>query len=245
MPIRDHSDGHIKIVDHKTAAQFDAVLAYLVKDDQGGTYIAVGTQTLRRLKFIGADEAVTGMIFNFARKGKPADPVMTDEYGRKRNLPTIAQYKEALLALKRLDTNEEIFIESDLKGLKREDLAAIASKSGLKVWGDISKVQPAPLFWRESVERNKANRMRQIERIADDAEQMATLRAGQLGLTKNPGKHCAWCDFKDLCDIDENGGDSEQFIKDVYKVENPYADHEAGAINSKTSVQAKKETGVS
>ena len=38
-----------------------------------------------------------------------------------------------------------------------------------------------------------------------------------MGITKNPDQHCAWCDLKELCDVDENGGDTEQFIKDVFQ----------------------------
>lgn len=178
MPIRDHSDnGRIKIVDHKTAAQYDPVLSYLVKDDQAGTYIAVGTQALREAELIGKDEAITGMIFNFARKAKP-DERAKDEQGRY------------------LNQN-----------------------------GTVSKRQPLPLFYRESVERNKANRLRQMARIADDAEQIQLIREGQMGITKNPGRQCSWCDYRDLCDIDENGGDTEQFIKDVFKYDDPYKDH--------------------
>jgi len=34
------------------------------------------------------------------------------------------------------------------------------------------------------------------------------------------------------------------YIHDVFKVEDPYADHQEGARNSKETVEAKKETGV-
>jgi Zierdtviridae exonuclease len=192
MPIRDHSDNKIKVVDHKTSIAYDPVLSYLTKDDQGGTYIAVGTQTLRSLGLIKEDEAVTGMIFNFARKAK-ADDRPTNEHG-----------------------------------------------AALNKDGTISKRQPLPRFWRESVERNKENRMRQISRIADDIEQIQAVRHGVLGISKNPGKHCQWCDYKDLCDVDENGGDSAQYKKDVFKFQDPYADHRENAINSKLSVENAK-----
>lgn len=189
MPIRDHSDGHIKIVDHKTAAAYDPVLSYLIKDDQAGVYIAVGTQALRAAGYIDENEAITGMIFNFARKTKYDD--------RPQN--ALGQY--------------------------------------LNKDGSVSKKQPAPYFWRENVERTKANRLRQLSRIADDIEQMQTIREGLLGITKAPGRQCSWCDFKDLCDIDEDGGDVEQFKKDVFKRTDPYADHREGAINSKATVE--------
>lgn len=110
--------------------------------------------------------------------------------------------------------------------------------------GSVSKNQGVPLFWREEIPRNKANRIRQIVRIADDAESIQAVRGGSIPVTKNPGEHCAWCDFRDLCDVDEDGGDVEGFIRDGFKTQDMYADHRMGAINSKESVEAKKESGV-
>ena len=194
MPIRDHTDGHAKIVDHKTTNKKENT-AWLTKDDQTGTYIAVSTSYLRKLGFISDKEAVVGAIWNYLRKGKP-DPRPTNEKGQALNKD-----------------------------------------------GSVSKVQPSPLFWREDLRRNKHNRLRQISRIADDAEAMAAVRDGQVPITKNPDQHCAWCDFKELCAVDEDGGDVEQFKKDVFRVQDMYADHRTGARNSKESVSAKKETG--
>lgn len=110
--------------------------------------------------------------------------------------------------------------------------------------GSVSKNQGVPLFWREEIPRNKANRIRQVVRIADDAEAIGAVRSGALPVLKNPGEHCAWCDFKELCDVDEDGGDVEQFIHDAFKIQDMYADHRQGAINSKESVESKKESGV-
>jgi Zierdtviridae exonuclease len=110
--------------------------------------------------------------------------------------------------------------------------------------GSVSKQQPSPLFWRIDLRRNKANRLRQISRIADDAEHMAAVRGGVLPVTKHPDEHCSWCSFKELCDVDEDGGDTDEFKKAVFKFEDPYADHQPGARNSKESASAKKATGV-
>jgi hypothetical protein len=110
--------------------------------------------------------------------------------------------------------------------------------------GSVSKQQPAPLFWREYVERNKANRLRQVARIADDVETMQAIRTGMLPVLKSPGEHCNWCDFSELCDVDEDGGDTAQYAKDLFRIQDPYANHREGARNSKETVTAKKETGV-
>lgn len=195
MAIRDHQDGHVKVVDHKTTNKKENT-AWLIKDNQTGTYIAVTTGFLRARGLIGPNEAVVGAIWNYLRKGKP-DTRQTDDLGRALNKD-----------------------------------------------GSVSKQQPSPLFWREDLRRNKHNRLRQVSRIADDAEHIAAVRSGLLPVTKHPGEHCAWCSFKDLCDVDEDGGDVEQYKKDVYKFEDPYADHREGARNSKESVAAKKETKV-
>lgn len=110
--------------------------------------------------------------------------------------------------------------------------------------GSVSKNQPSPLFWRATVMRGKKNRLRQIERIAEDAEQIALARLGEIPLTKAPGEHCNWCQFSDLCDIDENGDDVEGFIEATFKVVDMYADHRENAINSKSSVDASRKTNI-
>lgn len=196
MPIRDHKDGHVKIVDHKTTNKRENEV-WLQKDNQTGLYIAVSTGYLRKLGLIKSNEAVVGAIWNYLRKGKP-DPRPKNALGQALNKD-----------------------------------------------GSVSKDQRAPLFWRIDLRRNKANRLAQISRLADDAEHIAAVRNGVLPVTKHPGEHCAWCSFKELCDVHEDGGDTEQFKKDAFRFEDPYADHRQGAQNSKESVAARKATGVS
>lgn len=197
MPVRDHSfpKPRIMVVDHKTTNKRENT-KHLMKDDQAGTYIAVGTGYLRHKGLIGPKEAIDGMIFNYLRKAKPPD--------KPRN--------------------------ADGQVLNKD--------------GSVSKVQPAPLFWREQVMRGKTNRLRQIQRIAEDAEQIARLRNGSLPLLKSPGEHCNWCDFSDLCDIDENDDDFDGFVESVFLRQDQYADHREGAVNSKSSIADKKDSGI-
>lgn len=197
MPVIDHSfpKPRVMVVDHKTTNKRENT-KHLMKDDQAGTYIAVGTGYLRHLKLIDQNEAIDGMIFNYLRKAKAPD--------KPRN----------------------------------------AAGQVLNKDGSVSKVQPAPLFWREQVMRGKVNRMRQIRRIAEDAEAMAYARQGDVPILKSPGEHCNWCDFSDLCDIDENGDDFDGFVEAVFKRQDQYADHREGAVNSKTSLENKKESGM-
>ena len=198
MPVRDHSfpKPRVMVVDHKTTNKRENT-KHLMKDDQAGTYIAVGTGYLRRLGFITAKESIEGMIFNYLRKAKPPE--------KPRN----------------------------------------AAGQVLNKDGSVSKVQPAPLFWREQVMRGRHNMLRQIQRIAEDAEAMAYARQGEVPILKSPGEHCNWCDFSDLCDIDENGDDFEGFAEAVFKSQDQYADHREGAVNSKSSVELKKDSGMS
>lgn len=68
---RDLNDKQVKMVDHKTATQI--VTHHLQLDEQASTYIAVATTALRHQGLISEKESVTGMEYNFIRKGKPDD----------------------------------------------------------------------------------------------------------------------------------------------------------------------------
>lgn len=237
MPIRDHVDGHAKIVDHKTTNKKENIV-WLEKDDQTGTYIAVSTVILRRMGFISDKESVVGAVWNYLRKGKP-DERPTDSQGRACNKPTKKHYAEQL-SQKMVGMSEAELNKETLPALEM-----LAKNYKIEVLGDVSLTQPNPLFWRVDLRRNKHNRLRQIERIAEDAEHIAAVRSGILPVIKNPDEHCGWCDFKELCAVDEDGGDVEQFKKDVFRKQDMYADHRPGAQNSKESVTARKITGVS
>lgn len=225
LPVLDHSGEKIKaqIIDWKSTINRQT-MKQLNKDDQGGTYLSIATAFLRSAGLIPKDMAVEYMIFSWARKAMPPDPEKCDEQGRIRNQPQKQHYKEALRNAGIIDSEFDASIPQFSK---------IANEAGIKVYGEISKRQGSALFWRDIVRRNKANRLRQMARIADDVQAMAAVRAGQQPILKNPDIHCNWCQFNDLCDIDEDGGDTEGFIKDVYKFSDPYADHRPNAENSK------------
>lgn len=233
LTVFDHSGGspQPKVIDWKTTRD-RRTMKSLNKDDQLGTYIAVITAFLRSKEIINKQQEVKEFIFSFARKAKPLEGVR-DEKGRLRNNPQKKHYEEAFRPL-----------GIDTKGMKIEDLDSVAKGAGITVYGEVSKNQGSTLFWRDIVHRNKSNRLRQIQRIADDAQVMAGVRNGILPITKNPGDHCNWCQFNDVCDVDEDGGDTETFFNDFFKKEDRYADHRENAINSKESVEAKKVTGV-
>lgn len=226
MVIRDHTDSgkpKCKILDWKTTSRRTND-KQLNKDDQTGTYLASGTAALRAMNLIAKDESIEYMIFSFARKAKPPTDRFIDPQGRVRNKPQKNHYQLAL----NLD-------DADMKGLTLPKLEEIAVRANVVVYGEVSKNQGSPLFWRDVVRRNRANRLNQIARIADEIELMHKARNGEIPIVKSPGDQCNWCDYSDLCDIDEDGGDVEGYISDVFKYDDPYGDHREGAVNSKES----------
>lgn len=110
--------------------------------------------------------------------------------------------------------------------------------------GSISKVQPKGTLLREFITRTPSETNRQIKRIADEAAAMELYRNGTLSLIKNPTRDCSWdCDFFELCQVEEAGGDVDDYIRMVFNVEDPYADHRTGARNTKESVEASRKKG--
>ena len=108
--------------------------------------------------------------------------------------------------------------------------------------GSVSKVQPSPTLLREPVNRTRREKNKMLERIQNEGIQMEVFRTGELEPTKNPTKDCSWdCDFFELCQVDETGGDVEEFKRAVFRVEDPYMDHRLGAKNTKESLALTRE----
>jgi len=252
LPVRNHLTGQVEIIDHKSSGRKVSV-DYLSKDDQIGTYIATTAPYLRSIGLMGPKEEVSAVIFNFLKKAFPPDPETVDDKGTIRNKPQKKHFIAAILEI--TPSAVQLALDTDMgeaapliKELNKLTLPKLENRCNAmslgKVWGDAAKNQGGPMFWREVIPRTRANRQRQVERIADEAEVMARIRSGDLPILKSPGEHCNWCDFKDLCDVDENGDDVEDFIKNVFKTQDPYADHRENALNSKEGAAARKESGV-
>lgn len=250
---RNLKTGQIWMVDHKTARD-RIVTNHLTKDEQVGTYVSVGTTVLRAQGKIGKNEVIRGIMYNFLRKGK-ADTRPRNARGVYCNKPVKSDYVGQIsrYCSNVLENPQSTDLEKDIADLyygadggesltkmKVDQLAAIAADLKLEVLGEESKTQPAPLFKREYVVRNAHERERQIERIKEELGQMAAIRTGQLAVTKAPGDHCAWCDFKDLCDVDEQGGDVADYARAAFRIRDPYADHRENAVNSKISAKNAK-----
>jgi hypothetical protein len=213
---RDLSDGKIKLLETKTAAQIS--LSHLTLDDQAGSYWAIAGHSLRAEGLIGPKERIHGITYNFLRKGKP-DERPKDAEGYACNKPVKADYMAAL------------GIGSvEARKMKLEYMEEIAAKAKVTVLGERSKNQPPPLFVREVVWRTTPERKTQLRRIQDEGVLLQAYRDGLLPLTKNPTKDCSWdCSFFQMCELQERGGDWETFKKAAFKQMDPYADHRKSA----------------
>jgi hypothetical protein len=223
---RDLDTGQILLWDHKTAKAIQ--LGHLPLDDQAGSYWAVASHVLRQEGILKPTESIQGILYNFIMKSPPDDRD-EDELGRKRNKPTKQDYVTALVHMYGSGGPAEDEELTDPKYWSKKTIAQlqdVAKLNELTVFGEVSKQQPSKRFVRETVLRTRAERRSQILRIGAEATVMDMFRYGELPIIKNPTKDCQWdCDFRDLCEIDEQGGDTDEFKELVFDVQNPYAAH--------------------
>jgi hypothetical protein len=213
---RDLTDGKIKLLETKTAAQIS--MSHLTLDDQAGSYWAIAGHSLRAEGLIGPKERIHGITYNFARKGKP-DERPKDAEGYATNKPVKADYQTAL-GIGPIEARK----------MKLEYMEDIARKAGVTVLGERSKSQPPPLFVRETIWRTAAERTTQLRRIQNEGVAMQAYRDGLLPLFKNPTKDCSWdCSFFAMCELQDRGGDWEDFKRIAFKQLDPYADHRKSA----------------
>lgn len=214
---RDLVDGLIKLMEHKTAAAIST--KHLSLDDQAGSYWAVATHCLWSEGIIGKKEHLDGITYNFLRKAK-ADSRPVGPDGMVHNKPVKQNYLDAF-APRRIPATASLSIPK---------LEALAEKYDVEVWGDVSKVQPAPNFVREYVTKTKRERRTQLQKISNEAIHMDEMRKGNLPLYKNPTKDCSWdCDFFDMCELQESTPDWEEYRDAMFVVRDPYADHRKSA----------------
>jgi hypothetical protein len=212
---RDLNDGKVKLLETKTARS--VVLTHLPMDDQAGSYWAVAAMTLRKKGLISERERLHGITYNFIRKGLPDDRPR-DAEGYATNKPTKAHYVAAL-------TPVAYQLPAQLSKLTLPQLETEAQVRGITVLGERSKVQPSPLFQREIVWRTAQERNSQLRRIQDEAVQMQAVRDGLLPVIKNPSRECAFCSFKAMCELQERGGNWEDFRDLMFVRRDPYADY--------------------
>lgn len=223
---RDHSQPHTQVglLETKTAASINT--AYLGLDEQAGSYWAMAPLVLPRYKWHGQPilrrgQDIDFIMYNFLRKAKP------DTRPRSADGAYLNKPKRDVLAgeVRRLGLRAS--------SNRVDDLMRCLSDAGVDplLLGDVSKKQPAPFFHRQRVYRDTVDRQNLMQRIRMEAYEMGLVRAGKLPVYKNPSgnypdQHCLACQFKDMCELHENGGDWEQ-LRDFTMVHwDPYADHD-------------------
>jgi hypothetical protein len=214
--VRWRSTMKLGLQEHKTAAQIST--EHLFVDEQANTYWTILPLWLREQGIIKPDEDITFMDYNFLKKTVIADDRPKNAQGLYLNQPTVAAMTKALVDAK---------VEFRKAGMKKEDFIALCEESGVewKQLGKVSATQGSDLFYRERVYRNDHQRLRTMHRIISQVREMQMVRHGKLEVYKEPSKSCVWCQYKDLCEMDEYGSDTEELIKHGYQTWNPYRDH--------------------
>lgn len=212
--VRDLDTGRIWLIEHKTASVINT--DHLTLDEQAGSYWAIASSALRRLGVLGPRESIAGIMYNFLRKTTPDDRPRHPQTGERLNKPTKEDYLSALKFYREIVPP---------KSAKVDDLAQMCLTEGVKVYGKVSASQPTPAFVRYTVRRNAAERRTQIERIGQEADLVRQLRSGTLPLIKTPRQSgfdaCKWCDYFQMCELDERGADWETYRDAMYTVRPP------------------------
>lgn len=220
---RNLETGLIELLETKTASAI--YLGHLPMDNQAGGYWAVANMEMKRDGLLKRNQSIGGINYNFLRKGTP-DARPRNAEGYYTNKPTKEHYAKAMEG-KRLDSAVGIWMtEKQLMKMKVAELAQLAKDNGIEVLGEVSKVQPSPLFHRELVHRTKEEQRSQLRRIQDEAVHMEVMRQGLLPITKSPSRDCSWkCPHYDMCELQDRGGNIKEFKSRVYARLDPYADH--------------------
>lgn len=210
--VRDLETGRVWLIEHKTASQINT--DHLTLDEQAGSYWAIASSVLRHQGVLGPRESIAGIMYNFLRKTTPDDRPRHPITGERLNKPTKAHI-QAYLASLGIDHHKNATVPT-LEALVPE---------GHVVLGDVSASQPTPAFVRYTVRRNAVERRTQIERIGQEADLVRQLRSGTLPLIKTPRQSgfdaCKWCDYFQMCELDERGADWETYRDAMYNVRPP------------------------
>lgn len=80
--------------------------------------------------------------------------------------------------------------------------------------GTVSKQQPSEYFVRYPVPMSEAERELERMMVVEELRDMALVRAGKLGIYKNPSSfHCPGCPVRDICELHQVGGDYEEMAR--------------------------------
>jgi hypothetical protein len=209
----------VGMLEHKTAKAIEEELSIISGyGEQGLSYWWGASIVLQHMGLIPEGAQVDHVLYNWLKKSMP-DLRPKNEDGHALNKPT----KDALLA-----ACAEHHIEIPKKATA-EVLATLLRAAGVDplAYGEPSKVQPKPLFHRYEIDFGQSEKDSIARRIRLEAVEMSMVRAKRLPIYKNPTKDCKWdCQFKDVCEVHEMGGDWESILELEFTKWDPYEGHE-------------------
>jgi hypothetical protein len=206
----DKYDKVYRLVDHKTRASFLTDWSHFNINDQAGSYLWVAPEVLTHMGLLKKTDHIDGITFNMARK---AMPQKTAEDGIKYTMPKKDDFVAAL--------GDKMPAKGTLV-----QLAKIAKDLGVDVKGKPYAKQPSPSFARYTTHRGPAERVRQGQKVLDEARHMEAVRTGKLPLLKHTGEHCVRCPLFEFCELDETSKEEAQgYAATMLVKRDPYADH--------------------
>jgi hypothetical protein len=207
------------LLEHKTAASINT--DHLFLDEQAGAYWCILPLWLRQEGLLKPDQDLDFMLYNYLRKSKgPDEDKPRNENGEVLNKPTKQDLHDPL-------RDHCGLTDADIRRLTVAAMVDALADAGVDAaqYGQPSKVQPPPLFQRLVVHRGPGDRASVYQRIMDQADEMYEVRHGLRPALKSPGKECVWCEWRDLCEVHEVGGDWKRMMRGMSKPWEPYQDH--------------------
>jgi hypothetical protein len=229
MVVWDRSTRRFYVVDHKTRKAFPAVWTFYDLNDQAGSYLWVAPEILEHLGVFTRKDSkrVEGLVFNVLKKALP-DTRPKNAAGEATNKPAKVHYLNALTEFGFLSPDGKTLSKATLPRL--QELAAAAK---IEVVGDVSAIQPGPLFHRYTSRRGPEERVRQARHVLNEAKHMNAVRTRKLPILKNKTEECVRCPLFDMCQLDElDPAQGLEYADAMLAYRDPYADHrEDMAVN--------------
>jgi hypothetical protein len=231
------------IGDYKTTKNDPTRTSHLALDEQAGAYWAyirewllnyappaLNLQLRKQVDLLPPayrggirDLRFDGIMYDFMKKSMPNKAKVRNAAGQVLNQPTAKALGDLYKSLDRPKPAngtgsgvEGAVIISDLIADLGDELAYSVA--------EVSKVQPTELFHRETVFRDEADRQNVLKRIYDDAQEIGMVRAGTLAIKKSPDTFiCIGCQFRDMCEVHEVGGDWQLYRRSAFTTHDPYS----------------------
>lgn len=212
--IRDLNSGRVGLFEHKTAASIRT--DHLQMDEQAGSYWAVAGPWIEETY----GEPLEFILYNFLRKGL-LDTRPQNNDGLYLNKP---EKKDIIHELSLIDV-------AATPKLTLPALYELARENGLEPerLGAVSKSQPPSLFHRERVYRGETAMHSLLRRVIVQATEMNKCKTGESPIFKSVIGGCTGmfhCQFRDMCELHEDGQDWEALRDATMRVWDPYAAHE-------------------